>query len=597
VRFGIFYEHQNPRPWAAERSEHALLHDALAQVELADRLGFDYVWEVEHHFLEEYSHSSAPEVFLAACAARTERIRLGHGIVQIPPAVNHPARVAERVATLDLISDGRVDFGTGESSSGAELGGFLVDRTRKREMWEDAMPAITRMFVEEPFAGWDSEFWSMPPRNVVPKPLQKPHPPLWVACSRRETIQFAARNGIGALSFSFVEPEDAGQWVQEYYELIQSDDCVPVGFAMNPNVAVVLPMMLHEDEATAIDRGIDGAHFFGYSLAHFYGMGTHQPGRTVVWDEFLANRDERGFARSIVTPDAAPLAVKIMQHGLGSLRGAIGTPEQVLDLCRRYEAVGVDQVIFVLQAGPNRHEHICESLELFAQRVMPEFVQGREERERAKAEALAPEIQGALARRDPPREAPAGYVIDEQADLARAERGQHAGLRQRARELSSELGAAAQRGVQSGIARLVRGASDDQLERRFGSDLAQRAIFTGMARQFDPKFAYGFEGDIAYELAHHTTPSPAQPAEPAASGVGKPPSRWTVRIRDGAASAVPGVDGSPAITFKLSIPDFARLLAEEVDPQELLFSGRFDVEGDLALATRVPEMFGAPPQF
>src|SRR3712207_5578206 len=159
-------------------------------------------------------------------------------------------------------------------------------------------------------------------------------------------------------------------------------------FRSNPNVAVVLPMMLHEDEATAIDRGIDGAHFFGYSLAHYYGMGQHQPGRTSVWDEFLENRDERGFARAIVTPDAAPLAVKIMQHGLGSLRGAIGTPEQVLELCRRYEAVGVDQVIFVLQAGPNRHEHICDSLELFGRRVIPEFAEGREERERAKAERL-----------------------------------------------------------------------------------------------------------------------------------------------------------------------------------------------------------------
>ena len=146
-------------------------------------------------------------------------------------------------------------------------------------MWEDAIDAIARMFVEEPFAGWDSEFFRMPPRNVVPKPLQRPHPPLWVACSRRETIQFAARNGIGALSFSFVEPEDAGKWVSEYYELIASDECVPAGFAVNPNVAVVLPMMLHEDEATAIERGIDGAHFFGYSLAHYYGMGTHQPGR------------------------------------------------------------------------------------------------------------------------------------------------------------------------------------------------------------------------------------------------------------------------------------------------------------------------------
>src|ERR687896_1992063 len=120
MRFGIFYEHQLPRPWDTH-SEYRLLQESLDQIELADQLDYDFAWEVEHHFLEEYSHSSAPEVFLAAAAARTERIRLGHGIVQIPPAVNHPARVAERVATLDLVADGRVDFGTGESSSGAEL--------------------------------------------------------------------------------------------------------------------------------------------------------------------------------------------------------------------------------------------------------------------------------------------------------------------------------------------------------------------------------------------------------------------------------------------------------------------------------------------
>src|SRR6202011_4709658 len=251
MKFGIFYEHQLPRPWEGD-SESRLLAEALEQVELADRVGFDYVWEVEHHFLEEYSHSSAPEVFLAAASQRTDRIRLGHGIVQIPPAVNHPARVAERVATLDLVSGGRVDFGTGESSSAAELGGFLVERERKREMWHEALDAITRMFVEEPFAGAQGEYLRMPPRNVIPKPAQKPHPPLWVACSRRETIHLAARNGIGALSFSFVEPEDAGKWVHEYYEKIASDECVPSGFAVNANVAVVLPMMLHADEQTAI---------------------------------------------------------------------------------------------------------------------------------------------------------------------------------------------------------------------------------------------------------------------------------------------------------------------------------------------------------
>src|SRR5690348_10643624 len=154
MRFGIFYEHQNPRPWD-EGAHEKLLHDALAQVELADRLGFDYVWEVEHHFLEEYSHSSAPDVFLAAASQRTTRIRLGHGIVNVMPAVNHPARVAERIATLDLISGGRVEFGTGESSSAAELGGFLVDREHKRDMWHESLDAITRMLVEEPFAGID----------------------------------------------------------------------------------------------------------------------------------------------------------------------------------------------------------------------------------------------------------------------------------------------------------------------------------------------------------------------------------------------------------------------------------------------------------
>src|SRR3954466_4527469 len=153
MKFGMFYEHQLPRPWGPD-SEHQLLKDALEQVELADKLGMDTVWEVEHHFLEEYSHSSAPEVFLAAASQRTNRIRLGHGIVQLPQGFNHSARVAERIATLDLVSDGRVDFGTGESSSEAELGGFDVDRDSKRENWEEALDAVTRMMVEVPFAGY-----------------------------------------------------------------------------------------------------------------------------------------------------------------------------------------------------------------------------------------------------------------------------------------------------------------------------------------------------------------------------------------------------------------------------------------------------------
>ncbi|HVW18342.1 MAG TPA: LLM class flavin-dependent oxidoreductase, partial [Solirubrobacteraceae bacterium] len=410
MRFGVFYEHQLPRPWT-EGAEQRLIADALEQVEIADRAGFDCVWAVEHHFLEEYSHSSASDVFLAAASQRTRRIRLGMGIVPLPPGYQHPARVAETAAMLDLVSGGRVELGTGETSSGVELEGFGVERESKRAQWEEMLDVVTRMMVEEPFAGWDGTYLRMPPRNVVPKPVQRPHPPLWVACSRRETIRLAARRGLGALSFSFVEPEEAREWVDEYHAILASEQCVPGGFAVTPRFAVVLPAMVHPDEATAIERGIDGAHFFGYSLAHYYVFGEHRPGRTDLYAEFLARRESTGFARSVVSDDAAPLGVQVLQRGLGSLRGAIGTPEQVRDLCARYEAAGVDQVIFVLQAGRNRHEHICEALELIGSQVLPEFAARAETAERALDERLAEPIRAALARREPARSSDPSVVV------------------------------------------------------------------------------------------------------------------------------------------------------------------------------------------
>src|SRR5262245_65854805 len=157
MKFGIFYEHQIPRPWGAG-GEHRLFKEALDQVEFADRLGIDYAWEVEHHFLEEYSHSSAPEVFLAACSQRTKHIRLGHGITLMPPGYNHPARVAERIATLDLVSDGRVEWGTGESSSRMEMEGYGVDYMEKREAWEEAVRECAKMMCMEPYPGYDGKY-------------------------------------------------------------------------------------------------------------------------------------------------------------------------------------------------------------------------------------------------------------------------------------------------------------------------------------------------------------------------------------------------------------------------------------------------------
>jgi alkanesulfonate monooxygenase SsuD/methylene tetrahydromethanopterin reductase-like flavin-dependent oxidoreductase (luciferase family) len=529
-------------------------------------------------------------VFLAAASQRTQRIRLGFGIVAIPPGYQHPARVAEKVSMLDLVSGGRVEFGSGETSSGAELEGFGVDRETKREQWNEALDVATRMMVEEPFAGWDGRFVAMPPRNVVPKPVQKPHPPLWVACSRRETIRLAAEKGIGALSFSFVEPEEAKEWVDEYYDIIASERCVPAGFAVNPNVAVVLPMMCHADEATAIERGIDGAHFFGYSLAHYYVFGDHRPGRTSIWEEFLERRDEAGFARSIVTPEQAPLGVKIMQQGLGSLRGAIGTPDQIRDLVARYEAAGVDQIIFVSQAGNNRHEHICESLELFAAEVLPEFAPEAEAREAAKRERLAPAVEAALARREPARVADPGYVIAPTASGpppvrigAGAERGAAPAADGNGRAAAG-LAARLQSGGEAAFAAFVRRSDDRRLERIVGSDAGLRVLFGGMARRFVPEKANGFEGEIEYAL----------------STTGGGTKSWVVEVTGPPrprATAHPGSAGEPRLKLTIPLADFIRMAARDLDPGKALMTGRLVLEGDFAVATQLGAMFGEPSSY
>jgi alkanesulfonate monooxygenase SsuD/methylene tetrahydromethanopterin reductase-like flavin-dependent oxidoreductase (luciferase family)/putative sterol carrier protein len=574
MRFGIFYEHQIPRPWGDD-GEHRLLHDALEQIEIADRVGFDTVWEVEHHFLEEYSHSSASDVFLAAASQRTKRIRLGLGILPLPPGYQHPARVAETVATLDLVSDGRVEFGTGETSSGAELEGFGVDRATKRAQWDEGIDAVTRMFVEEPFAGIDGRFVSMPQRNVVPKPLQKPHPPLWVACSRRETIRLAAEKGIGALSFSFVEPEEAAEWVDEYRAIVASERCVPAGFAVNPRVAVVLPMMCHADEAEAIERGIDGAHFFGYSLAHYYVFGDHRPGRTNIYEEFLRRRDEVGFARSVIRARDAPLGVRVLQQGLGSLRGAIGTPDQVRDLCRRYEAAGVDQVIFVLQAGRNRHEHICESLALFGTEVLPEFAANADAADAARDAELAGAIDAALVRRRPPRVADHGYRIAPIASGPPAHPARD-GHRALPRPRLAAMQRRAKDGAEQAFQAFVRRSSDDRLERTAGSDRGLTVVFGVMAQAYEPDKAHGFAGELQYDLRR---------------GDGSV-ARWTVRVGPDRATVHPGAGSAPVLTLKLSVADFLRMAAQELDAGKALLTGRLDLEGDFSLAQRLGEMFG-----
>jgi alkanesulfonate monooxygenase SsuD/methylene tetrahydromethanopterin reductase-like flavin-dependent oxidoreductase (luciferase family) len=180
---------------------------------------------------------------------------------------------------------------------------------------------------------------------------------------------------------------------------------------LNPQVACVLPLMCHENEETAIERGLDGAHFFGYALAHYYVFGAHRPGRTSIWEEFQHNRARFGFDRQIAAQTGVQLGAQLLQEGLGSLRGAIGTPTQIRELIGGYQAAGVDQLVFVSQAGRTRHEHICESLELFADQVLPEFAEQADQLDHDKAQRLQGAVEAALARREPPRTPPDEYTI------------------------------------------------------------------------------------------------------------------------------------------------------------------------------------------
>ena len=365
MKFGIFYEHQLPRPWSAS-SEYDLLQQSLDQVELADRLGYDYVWEVEHHFLEEYSHSSAPEVFLGAASQRTKNIRLGHGVIQV--TTNQPQRVAERVATLDLISGGRVELGMGEAAGPAELHPFGVRVRDKRDRFEEAVKAIVPMFTRE---SWEfhGQYYDFPARNVIPKPFQKPHPPLWVACSNIQTIGKAGEWGMGALGFSFVSPEAARAWVHRYYNNLLHHTKPLADYARNPNVAIVNGFMCATTDEEAMEKAA-GWTFFIFALSYYGRKGVDAPGTSDLWREYQDWRHT----------EKAQTALK---------NGLIGSPETIRKKLRQFEEAHVDQEILLNQAGRTSHQDICDSLELFAAEVMPEFHARQPAQDTWKADVLA----------------------------------------------------------------------------------------------------------------------------------------------------------------------------------------------------------------
>ena len=390
MKFGLFYELQLPKPvdedqWDPD-AERRIYHEMLDQVELADKLGFDYVFEVEHHFLEEYSHSSAPEMMMAALSQRTKNIRLGHGIVLTPPPYNPPARVAERIAALDILSNGRVEFGTGESASDMELGGFGVERGMKKAMWEEAAREIANMMVQTPYPGFKGEFFQMPERNVIPKPVQKPHPPMWVAASRRETTMVAARLGIGSLGFGFETPEELGERAEHYYELMR-EECMPIGHAINPALAVLSSFMCAPTDEEAVHRSRNGPGFFSYSLGYYYNPMTgsrHQPGRQNIYRQFMSlpqeERDGRQTLREARLLTREQIAEKepeeeVQRALFRAARSgqAIGAPDTIRKNISKYEEQHLDVLVLTAQSGDRKHEDIMEAIDLFGRKVLPDF--------------------------------------------------------------------------------------------------------------------------------------------------------------------------------------------------------------------------------
>lgn len=388
MQFGLFYQQQLPKPWVENREVQSFAEN-LEQTVLAEQLGFNSVWVTEHHFLEEYSHSSAPEVFLGAVAARTSRIRLGHGIRHTPPPINIPARVAEGVATLDVISNGRVEFGIGEGATRLELNAHYVPAKEKRAMSLEAAEQIANMMVMTPYPGWQSDYFRMECRNVVPKPVQKPHPPMWMACTNRESIKDAARMGLGALAFTFLDPYESAQWVQAYYDIIKSEDCVPLGHSVNAQVAMVSPLAIHSDRLQAVREGYDCFNFFKFAVSATI-LWDAVPGHTRLWDAYQEQERLTGGKEKAIAEASAAGEDYV---------GGSGTPDDIIRRLNIYRDAGVDHMLFTVQGGHRSHQNVCETLTRFSREVMPRFAAEDAELRAAREADLAPYIAAALKRK------------------------------------------------------------------------------------------------------------------------------------------------------------------------------------------------------
>lgn len=357
MEFGLFVQAHLPRHEAEADpvgAEHSRLMRELDLAVACDEAGFKYVWSVEHHFLEEYSHLSASEIFLPYVAAKTERIHVGSAIWNLTPPVNPPARIAERVAMLDHLSEGRFEFGTGRGSSSTEFKGFgIPDGDTTRAMFDEALGQILRMWKETPYS-YDGKYFSMPSRNVLPKPYTLPHPPLWVACGSPSTFEKAGRLGLGALCFSLGSPKDFAPLIKTYKDNIKHAE--PVGAYVNDNVACVTQLVCLEDGKRARQVALDMGSGYHTSLVFRYLDTFPRPAGVPEWPNLIPE------------PTAEQLEDRIR-----SGNRIVGNPDECAEVVQKYVDIGCDQIIFGVLASTQTQEVARESVATFGKHVIPRF--------------------------------------------------------------------------------------------------------------------------------------------------------------------------------------------------------------------------------
>jgi alkanesulfonate monooxygenase SsuD/methylene tetrahydromethanopterin reductase-like flavin-dependent oxidoreductase (luciferase family) len=369
MRISLFYQIQVPKPWTAS-SESERIHEALEQIPFAEEQGFAGVWFSEHHFRPVWSHNSAPDITLAAVSQRTSRIRLGVGVVLAP--IHHPLHVAARMATLDILSRGRVDVGLGRTGYPYQLTPFGTDLRDTRGMWQEFADVLPRIWTQEEIA-YNGTYYRIPRREVLPKPVQQPYPPLWSACGSDETARQTGSLRMGGLFGSEGGPERVAALMALYREALRAapgpDHKIDRAAGPRPRAALMTAGYCHEDARVVARRGTE--------LVAWYLEQQRERARLVWRDYDPANvpPDYQGYyardQRLAGGPyPGEPTPEEVREQGT---KFCVGTPADCIRFLELYEALGIEEVILLCAVGPAQHQEVLHTIRLFGEAVIPHF--------------------------------------------------------------------------------------------------------------------------------------------------------------------------------------------------------------------------------